>query len=371
MPGYNAILIGSGADYTRESGTIRVESYSVIFKSDTQSHRISFSDLSITAGGNNKELIFFADKKNPDLSFYTSDKNILKDPSIKQHPDFASQLKLIKKTRRNILISLLSIGIIFGAIITTLFLLKDTLVESLANKVPAEWEQKAGDKLFQAISVQYNFIENDSLKSELIKVAAPLIKQIEKDGTKIEFYFVKDPTINAFALPGGKVIIQTGLIEHAKSWEELLGVVSHELAHVTRRHHIRGIINNLSLYMIVSYLLGDITALSETLINMGGDLASLANSRSFETEADETGLEYLSAAQVNPAGLVSFFKTLQEESSTKVDGYLSFISTHPSTDDRIQHLNELLKHKNSSFKPISNDFKTYQQLITNSKTKNK
>ena len=191
-----------------------------------------------------------------------------------------------------------------------------------------------------------------------------MIKQIEKDGTRIEFYFVKDPTINAFALPGGKVIIQTGLIEHAKSWEELLGVVSHELAHVTRRHHIRGVIDNLGLYVIISYLIGDISALSGTLINMGGDLASLSNSRSFETEADETGLDYLAAAGINPAGLISFFKTLQEESSTKIDGYLSFMSTHPATDDRIEHLNKILKNKTISFKPVPNDFNNYKQIIT-------
>lgn len=364
MPVYSAILIGSDSDYTRESGHISIGAQAVTFSNDTRSYKVAFSDLIITAGGNNKELIFFSDKKTPDLSFYTSDKSILKDPSIRQHPDFTTQIKVIKKTRRNILISLFSIVAVFMAVIASLFLLKDYFVESLANKVPVAWEQQIGDKLFQAISAQYEFVKNDSLKTELIKVAGPLIKQIEKDGTRIEFYFVKDPSINAFALPGGKVIIQTGLIEHAKSWEELLGVVSHELAHVTRRHHMRGVINNLSMYAIISYLFGDISALSGTLVNMGGDLASLSNSRSFETEADETGLDYLAAADIDPNGLISFFKTLKETSSTKADGYLSFISTHPSTDDRIEHLNELLKRKNSSFKPISNDFNNYKQLIT-------
>ena len=160
MPGYGAVLIGS--DFSRESGDITVSSYSVTFKNESRSLEIPFSDLNITVGGNNKELIFFSGKKNPDLSFYTGDKSILKDPSIKQHPDFASQIKVIKKTRRNILISLLSIVAVIAAIIFSLFLLKDHLVESLANKVPVAWEQKIGDKLFQTISLQYDFVENDS-----------------------------------------------------------------------------------------------------------------------------------------------------------------------------------------------------------------
>ncbi|MBL0078159.1 MAG: M48 family metallopeptidase [Bacteroidetes bacterium] len=116
------------------------------------------------------------------------------------------------------------------------------MVSSLPNQVPIEWEKKAGDKLFTTMSLQYKFIQNDSLKKVFLKISDPLFKQVEKDGYKIDLYFVKDPTINAFALPGGKVIIQTGLIENAKSWEEVMGVLGHELAHVTKRHHIRSMI---------------------------------------------------------------------------------------------------------------------------------
>lgn len=366
MSTYQAIFIDSNAGFDRESGSIEVKSYSVKFFNDNKSHEISFSNLEISVGGNNKELVFFADKRNANISFYTSDKTILKDTSIKEHPDFASQIKVIKKARRGIVISLVTILAVFVSIVVSLFFLKDVFVESLAKKVPIDWEQKMGDKLFQTMTLQYDFIEDDSLKNELLRVAAPLIKQIEKDGTKIEFYFIKDPTINAFALPGGKVVIQTGLIEHAKSWEEILGVVSHELAHVTRRHHIRGVINNLGLYVIISSLVGDISAISGTIINMGGDLASLSNSRDFETEADETGLDYLIAAGVNPEGLISFFKTLQEESSSKkLEGYMSFMSTHPATEDRIEHLNEILKDKKIKIAPIKDDFKQYKQIINN------
>jgi Zn-dependent protease with chaperone function len=364
MSTYQAILIDSNAGFNRESGSIEVKSFSVLFTNENKSHEINFSNLEITVGGNNKELVFFADKRNSNLSFYSSDKKILKEPAIKDHADFASQIKVVKKARRGIVLSLGIIVAIFISIIVSLFFLKDVFVEGLAKKVPIDWEQKMGDKLFQTMTLQYDFVENDSLKSELIRVASSLIKQIEKDGTKIEFYFIKDPTINAFALPGGKVVIQTGLIENAKSWEEVLGVVSHELAHVTRRHHIRGVINNLGLYVIISSLVGDITALSGTIINMGGDLASLSNSRDFETEADETGLDYLIAAGVNPEGLISFFKTLQEEySSKKIEGYLSFMSTHPATEDRIEHLKKILKDKKVKIEPIKDDFNQYKLII--------
>ncbi len=363
MSTYSAILINSGSDFSRESGSIEIKFNSVLFFNSNKSLEIPFLYLEVTGGGNNKELIFFADKRNADISFYTNDKAVLKDPILIEHPELTFQLKTIRKTRRKIVIGLVSVLTVFVVAVGSLFFLKDYLIESLANKVPVEWEQAMGDKLFQTMSLQYNFIHNDSLQSELLKVASPLIKQIEKEGTKVEFYFVKDPTINAFALPGGKVVIQTGLIEHAKSWEEIMGVVSHELAHVTRRHHVRGIINNLGLYAIISALVGDITAISGTLISMGGDLASLANSRDFETEADETGVNYLIAAEINPEGLVSFFNTIKQESSTQLEGYTSFLSTHPATNDRIEHLKEILKNKNTNFKPIKSEINQYKQII--------
>jgi Zn-dependent protease with chaperone function len=360
---YNAILIDPGPGFNRESGSIDVKAGSILFFNENTKHDISFLNLEIAVGGNNKELIFFADRRNPGISFYTSDKAILKENAIKTHPDFASQIKVVRQARRGILTGMLVILLLIVSTVVALFAFKDVFVEGLANKVPIDWEQKMGDKLFTTISLQYDFIENDSLKNELVKIAAPLIKQIEKDGTKIEFYFIKDPTINAFALPGGKVVIQTGLIENAKSWEELLGVVSHELAHVTRRHHMRGVIDNLGLYVIISSLVGDISALSGTLVNMGGDLASLSNSRDFETEADETGLDYLIAAGINPDGLISFFKTLEEETPVKTEGYMSFLSTHPATEDRIDHLKTMLREKNVKIAPIKEDFNHYKQII--------
>jgi predicted Zn-dependent protease len=218
------------------------------------------------------------------------------------------------------------------------------------------------------LSLQYNFVKNDSLKKELLRVARPLFKQIEKEGYTIDLYFVKDASINAFALPGGRVIIQTGLIENAKSWEEVMGVLSHELSHVTRRHHIRGVINNLGIYAILSATIGDVSALAGTVVNLGGDLASLSNSRDFEYEADEKGWEYLNKADINPSGLISFFETLKKENKTKIDSTLekvdlSFLSTHPDTQARIDILK--IKNKNNlhKYNTLPNTFNEFKKAL--------
>lgn len=360
---YSGILIDSNNGNQRESGEIKVHTFGITFTGETQKVEFPFHLLEITHGGNNRELIFFVHPSKAGLTFYTNQKTILKEAVFHENTELKAQVENVKNSRRKIVIGTsVAFGIIV-ALIASLFLLKDTFVEALAHKAPKEWEAEIGDKLFESIKIQYKFIHNDSLEREFLLAAKPLIDQVKKDGTKVEFFFIKDATINAFALPGGKVVIQTGLIDHAKSWEEVLGVVGHELAHVTRRHHLRGVINNLGLYVIVSSLIGDINSAAGAVISAGGNLASLSNSRTFETEADETGMDYLIAAHIDPKGMISFFKTLKKESGSKMDDYTSFISTHPATSDRIEHLNDLLKDKKYTVQPINGDFNAFKKHI--------
>ena len=360
MKNYEAILIDTTISSGRVSGVLTIYSDRVEFLSDSKTIEISNTFLKITAGGAGNRLIFFSDCNINDLSIYTDDKKVLKNEFLINNHLLAGQLKSSKKVVRKIIFSSIYVLSFFILLILGAYLAKDYFVEKLANQVPREWEKKAGDQLFKTISGQYKIVENDSLKKVFLEVAKPLLNQIEKKGVKIELYFVEDPSINAFALPGGKVIIQSGLLENSKSWEEVLGVLSHELAHVTRRHHIRGIINNMGLYVILSTLIGDVTALAGTIGNLGGELASLSNSRAFETEADETGWGYLVKGHINPKGMISFFETLDKKHGTKMDGYLAFMSTHPETKNRIKNLKAKLKESSVNFKLIGNDFVSFK-----------
>jgi len=360
LKNYEAILIDSTTTHGRQSGILTIYADRLEFSSESKTLKISINSLKINAGGAGNRLIFFSDTNNSDLSIYTDDKKVLKNEFLVNNHLLRDQIKSSKKVVRKIIFSSLYVVSFFILLFLGAYFAKDYFVEKLANQVPREWEKKAGDQLFKTISGQYKIVENDSLKKVFLEVSKPLIAQIEKQGVKIDLYFINDPSINAFALPGGKVIIQSGLLENSRSWEEVLGVLSHELAHVTRRHHIRGIINNMGLYVILSTLIGDVTALAGTIGNLGGELASLSNSRAFETEADETGWGYLLKAHVNPKGMISFFETLDKKHGTQMDGYLSFMSTHPETKERIQNLKEKMKENPVNFQLIKHDFNSFK-----------
>ncbi|POY36999.1 hypothetical protein C3K47_08035 [Solitalea longa] len=368
---YSAVLIHPGISGGRCSGILYLSREGVFFQSEEINHSLNLRDLNIRAGGAGNRFIFFTDKNHQEITVYTSDKQVLKDPVITTNPNFQKDIVSAKKLLNKLLLGSLTLVAIIVAIIGGLYLVKDRMVEGLAKQVPVSWEKEAGDKLFTALSLQYKIIKNDSLKKEFLTVAAPLFKQVEKEGYKIDLYFVDDPTINAFALPGGKVVVQTGLIKNAKSWEEVMGVLGHELAHVTRRHHIRSVINNIGIFTILAATLGDVSALAGTFANLGGDLASLANSRSFENEADESGLDMLISAKMNPQGLISFFETLKKEQQTelnkkveeKVD--LSFLSTHPNTQDRIEHLKQKIKNIHQTYIPLPANFNAFKEALLN------
>lgn len=366
---YQAILIHPELSGGRCSGNLQLNFRGASFKSDEINYDIDYNYLRITAGGSGNRYLFFKDSRQETISIYTSDKSVLRNEFITSSPQLYGDIIQSKKKLNKLLVGSLTLVAFIVLFLVGLYFLKDTLVKGLASQVPVEWEEKAGDKMISSMSLQYNFIKNDSLKNVLLSVASPLFMQVEKQGFKIDLYFVNDPTINAFALPGGKVVVQTGLLENAKTWEEVMGVLGHELAHITQRHHIRGVINNVGIFAILSATLGDVSALAGTFASIGGDLASLSNSRAFEHEADETGWDYLVNAGMNPNGLISFLETLEEENKTELDSTinasvdLSFLSTHPNTQNRIEILKQKEMELKQAFVPLPNNYNAFKEDI--------
>lgn len=367
MQTYQAILIHPQVSGGRCSGILHVKHNHFDFESEEINYTIPFHMAIVATGGAGNRFVFFQDRNQNEISVYTADKAVLKDPTITGSPYLREQLQQSRKTLNTAWAGPLAILGVLVLLLVGLYFSKDWMIKGIASQVPISWEQKAGDQLFQGLGMQYHFVKNDSLKKEFLRVGAPLFKQVESQGYKIDLYFIKDPTINAFALPGGKVIVQTGLVANANSWEEVMGVLSHELAHVTERHHLRGILNNLGIYAILGAFFGDVTAISGTIAHLGGDLASLANSRAFETEADERGWQYLVDGDIDPSGLVTFFETLKKESAMdtliqkNVD--LSFLSTHPNTQERIEHLKEKAKKYKEHPTPLPGNFEDFKASL--------
>jgi Zn-dependent protease with chaperone function len=140
--------------------------------------------------------------------------------------------------------------------------------------------------------------------------------------------------VNAFATPGGVVVITRGLIEDADDPDEVAGVLAHELGHVQHEHPTQGMLRNLGISALLQFLTGGTDL--EGLANAGGILAFLSYSRAAEEEADRTAIEMLDATGINADGLSRFFTRLEEEEEASgiADLIPGWLSTHPPTTAR-------------------------------------
>jgi beta-barrel assembly-enhancing protease len=161
---------------------------------------------------------------------------------------------------------------------------------------------------------------------------------------------VRDSAVNAFATPGGFIIVNSGLIEATKTPEELAGVLAHEVQHVVHRHTTRAIIREAPLRIALSALAGGGSEIG-TAANVVGTLGVLRYRRGDEAEADRDGLRLLEAARVDPAGMVSFMRALEarHEDAPRFIGYLS---THPHAADRVNALEALAAAGRGQWRPV-------------------
>jgi len=335
----------------KASGILRLTPGGVDFESDQGIFSLPLEGLSLALGGANDRLIFFTHPIHPQVTIHTADHSVLNHPVLAAHPELVAQVGRVRNKKRLAWTVLLSVIGLLVASLVGLILAKDVIVNSLASAIPTDWEVKLGDKLFQQLMVSRREIKDPALEAQLAKITGPLVAGIKDSRYPLKFHIIEDPTLNAFAVPGGNVVVHSGLLLAADRPEEVAGVLAHEIAHVTKRHGFRSIISSLGLYQVLQAFVGDATGLLAVLANNSAFLMDRKFSRDFEREADSAGWEYLLGANIEPDGMIEFFKKLRMEEKKQLEQLhvegaekaLSFVSTHPGTEERVRTLEERLK----------------------------
>lgn len=327
-------------------GSVRIGYEGVLFQSAKGNIALPNDGLQIKLGGANDRLIFFSHPSLPQTTVHTADHSVLQHPVLAHRPGLMKQVGQVRSRKRMALgiLALIVFGLIAG--LAGLWMSRDHIAMAGANAIPVEWEVKLGDTLFDQIKRQSKLIEDKELLAQLQLLTAPLVKGIGDAKFPLKFHIVEDATLNAFAMPGGNVVLHSGLLLAADTPEEVAGVLAHEIAHVTRRHGFRGIIGSAGLFLVVQTFIGDMSGILAVIANNSAFLLDQKFSRDFEREADEVGWDYLVQARIDPRGMIGFFKKLQEEEKRmmednpmgKLDGALSLLSTHPATEERIARL---------------------------------
>lgn len=181
-------------------------------------------------------------------------------------------------------------------------------------------------------------------------LAKKLLAQASQD-RKLEWmwFVIDDPeTINAFATPGGRIYVYTGLLLAAENEAEIVGVLGHEIGHVVARHSARQLVGAYGLQTVIDMALGkDAGDVAKVAAGLAGKGAMLAYGRDMELESDQYGARYAAGAGYDPRGLATFFEKLKAKYGD-TGPVMTWFSTHPSNSDRINKLAEYIATNNLS-----------------------
>ena len=350
---FECLGFNEGLPKGKASGSMTIDQASIHFQILDQSIRLPLQGLQVTMGGASNRLVFFEHPLVKGWSFYTSDRAVLQNSHLHSQPAVSAVLAQAKQKHLLGWSLLVGVGILVVAIPILLIMRMDLITGVVAKKIPVEWEQKLGDATIAQYQLGKEVMDEKQAEKLLQPLVKPLIAALDHSPYEYHFHIVNEGSLNAFALPGGQVMIHSALILRADSAEELLGVIAHEINHVEQQHGLRNVIGATGIYVIAGAVFGDATGMLAVLSGAAPLLLNQSYSRRFETEADVTGFALLQKAKINPNGLASFFKKMIEEEKKQLEKIedednrelakkaLQFLSTHPASEDRIQKLNEL------------------------------
>ncbi len=159
----------------------------------------------------------------------------------------------------------------------------------------------------------------------------------------LTFHVVRDEQVNAFALPGGHIVVFTGILERMDRPEELAALLAHEGTHVQERHSTRMLMRQLASYVFLSLIIGDASAIAAVVAEHADNVRNLSYSRGLESDADRHGMARMHARGVDPQGMVDLLKLLQEEAAG-MPAAKELLSSHPLTEDRIAEAEDQARH---------------------------
>ncbi len=215
-----------------------------------------------------------------------------------------------------------------------------TMARVVASYVPISWEAHLGEAVMEHLAPEEKRCLDPSRINVLEGIAQILLSSSPGTAHPIRIIVVNDRLVNAFALPGGYMILCQGLLERTEGPEELAGVMAHELQHILHRHPTQALLQEASMRLLLAALTGDTKMATKFGLEGAKALGTLRYSRQKEEEADEGAVKMLLRAGIDPMGMIRFLEKLHREESRTHD-LPTYLSSHPNLEGRISRLRSL------------------------------
>lgn len=234
---------------------------------------------------------------------------------------------------------LLSLVGILLPLLALYFFLLPFLAERAAEKISTDVEKQIGDAWFHSLTAAYKI---DTAQTRLVQQFYDSL--LYGGDYQMRITVVNEPVVNAFAVPGGHIVVFDSILGIMGAPEQLAGLLAHEASHVQLKHSTRAILREMASSLFFSLIFGEYGDVTAVVAQHGDQLAGLSYSRELELEADDNGLRLMLASHIPPHGMPDLFRKMKNSLEKEKTGDVpNFLNTHPSMDERLKIAEEKIE----------------------------
>jgi predicted Zn-dependent protease len=236
------------------------------------------------------------------------------------------------------------------------------------SSISQQQEVEMGAQAAQQVNAQLPMLNDATVNAYVNSLGRSIASTTSRNDLNWQFGVVNSEVVNAFALPGGYIYVNRGVLSHASTESELAGVLGHEIEHVVRRHSVKQMeqAQGANIGVGIACALTNVcqNQAAAAAIQVGGTAVFARFSRQDEIEADEGGFFNVMRAGINPRGMLTFFEKLlvEEQQSGGSSPVSAWFADHPGTQDRIADIQRLLNENANRLTGLRNDSNGFQSM---------
>jgi len=237
---------------------------------------------------------------------------------------------------------------------------------SACGGISQQQEVELGAQQAQQVSAQLPLLQDATVNAYVNSLGNALARTTSRADLAWHFAVVNTEVINAFALPGGYLYVNRGVLSRATNESELASVLAHEIEHVVRKHSVKQMeqVQNANIGVALACTLTNVcqNQAAQAAIQVGGSAVFAKFSRADEVQADEGGFDTMIKAGENPRGMLTFFQKLLSDEQSGGSNASAWFSDHPGTQDRISDIQRLLQQNANRLSGLRTDTQAFQNV---------
>lgn len=320
------------------AGKLYATEYALKFECEAGVLDLAYDGMHIAFGTKQDPRVTFTNESDPECVFTGSNEDITRELAFQRNGHLRRQVGVhrehVESKRRLVLTG--AFCVVFVALSAVAGASIEWMLPRMINNVPVKWEKDLGRQVAEEVREEHKVLNDTNVTAQLNALVGRLTQALPKHEYEFQVTLLASPEPNAFALPGGSIFVNMGLLRLCTNSVEVAGVLAHEVAHVTRRHGLRTMVSSIGPAKAVGAVLGDSHGFLSTLAAGSHLLVGQSFSRDFEREADESGFDLMVAANLDPRGLENGLKQLERFAGS--GGGPRALMSHPPTPERMERL---------------------------------